>query len=61
VQHLISSRWLTAMSEFVASHFGQLQAFCRHAYEGTKRFPGYDYSYFTNMTAQMFYRADWGG
>ncbi len=49
------------MSEFVASHFVQLQAITRHAYEGSNAVAGYDYAYLTNMTAQMFYRADWGG
>jgi hypothetical protein len=37
LQHLISSQWLLAMSEFVGSHFSQLQAFVRHAYEGGKK------------------------
>lgn len=66
IQHLISTQWLSAMSEFIASHFTQLQActlisqkintlkaFVEHADLGRKKFLGYDYLYFTNMGNQL--------
>ncbi|KAH3767751.1 histidinol-phosphate transaminase [Pelomyxa schiedti] len=61
VQHLISSQWISAMSEFVAAHFKQLQAFVAHAKRATALYPGYDYLYFTNTANQLFHRADAGG
>ncbi|KAL6073746.1 DUF5664 domain-containing protein [Balamuthia mandrillaris] len=63
LQHLISSQWMTAMSEFVGSHFRQLQGMAQHAYEGSKRHPqpqgaGYDFIYFVNLANHLFNRAD---
>lgn len=58
LQHLISSQWLNAMSEFVASFFTQIQAFVRHARAGSEKYPMYDFIYFTNMSNHLFNRAD---
>lgn len=61
VQHLISSQWLMAMSEFLAAHLPALRAFAAHALEGSRARPGYDFVYFTNMANQLFHRADLAG
>ena len=61
IQHLVSSQWLNAMSEFIARYFTQCQAFARHAYETSKKYPDYDYCYFTNMCSTLANRADIGG
>ncbi|MCA9676067.1 MAG: histidinol-phosphate aminotransferase family protein [Kofleriaceae bacterium] len=58
LQHLISSTWLTAMSEFVGAHVPQLQAFARHAHAGAAAHPGYDFVYFANTANQLFNRAE---
>lgn len=50
IQHLISSHWLLAMSQFVGTHFKVLQAFACHAEEVSRKFPGYDYVYFVRTS-----------
>ena len=55
---MISSQWVNAMSEFVASHFSACQAFAAHAYEVSKTAPGYDFSYFSNHSNVLANRAD---
>jgi histidinol-phosphate aminotransferase len=58
VQHLVSSQWVQAMSEFIASHFKAMQAFVRYAHAQTAKIDGFDYLYFTNMSNTLLNRAD---
>jgi histidinol-phosphate aminotransferase len=61
LQHLISSQWLSAFSEFLAAHFGQLQEYARYAETVSEKHPGFDYNYFLNAAAQLFARAETHG
>ena len=46
------------MSAFLATHFQACQAFAQHAHEVSERNPGYDFSYFSNLSCVLANRAE---
>jgi len=61
IQHLISTYWMMAMSEFIAAHLEEMQSCLSFAQKASEKHPGYDYLYFTNLANYLFNRSEVSG